>query len=98
MFKCCATYGQKALDEGYNFALDFILIGGLHAKIWVPKAAKIPVVKISRLSLGSPRTKCHLDVSLVERQKIYYKGGKWWLPLSSGCGESCGFKFVHGLS
>jgi hypothetical protein len=22
----------------------------------------------------SPRTKCHLDVSLVEKHKVYYKG------------------------
>ncbi len=29
---------------------------------------------ISKLPLESPRTKCHLDVSLVERHKIYYKG------------------------
>jgi hypothetical protein len=26
------------------------------------------------LPLGNPRTKCHLDVGLVERHKIYYKG------------------------
>ncbi len=24
--------------------------------------------------LGSPETKCHLDVALVERRKVYYKG------------------------
>jgi len=29
---------------------------------------------ISELPLGSPRTKCHLDVGLVERHKVYYKG------------------------
>jgi len=23
---------------------------------------------------GSPETKCHLDVGLVERHKVYYKG------------------------
>jgi hypothetical protein len=46
----------KALDEGYDFALDLILIKGLQRKV------------------GSPKTKCHLDVALVERHKIYYKG------------------------
>jgi hypothetical protein len=25
-------------------------------------------------SRGSPKTKCHLDVGLVERHKVYYKG------------------------
>jgi hypothetical protein len=34
-------------------------------------------VGISRLPLGKPGTKCHLDVGLVERHIIYYigKGG-----------------------
>jgi hypothetical protein len=30
-------------------------------------------MRISGLPLGSPRTKCHLDVGLVERHKVYYK-------------------------
>ncbi len=46
----------------------------MHAKLWDPKVAKVPVVGISGLSLGSPGTKCHLDVSLVERHIVYYKG------------------------
>jgi len=25
------------------------------------------------LSFGNPGTKCHLDVSLMERQRLYYK-------------------------
>ncbi len=29
---------------------------------------------ISRLSLGSLGTKCHLDVGLMERHKVYSKG------------------------
>ncbi len=32
------------------------------------------VPKVARLALGNPRTKCHLDVGLVEKHKIYYKG------------------------
>jgi hypothetical protein len=35
---------------------------------------------ISGLSLGSPGTKCHLDVGLVERHKVYYKGEGGGLP------------------
>jgi hypothetical protein len=31
-------------------------------------------VGISGLPLGGPGTKCHLDVGLVERHKVYYKG------------------------
>jgi hypothetical protein len=29
---------------------------------------------ISRFPLGSPGTKCHLDVGLVERHRVYHKG------------------------
>jgi hypothetical protein len=32
-----------------------------------------------------------------EAQNILY-GGRWWLPPSSGCGESCEFRVAHGLS
>ncbi len=69
-----ATYYWKALDEGYDFALDFISIGGLHTKLWGPKVAGVPILGISGLPFGSPGTKCHLDVGLVERHKVYYKG------------------------
>ncbi len=38
-----------------------------------PQNRKSPM-GISRLPLGSPRTKSHLDVTPVERRKVYYKG------------------------
>jgi hypothetical protein len=69
-----ATYRSKALDEGYNFALDFITIGGLHNKLCALKVVGVPIVAISGLSLGSPETKNHLDVAPVERHRVYYKG------------------------
>jgi len=85
----CATYRWKALDKGCNFALNLISIRGLHVKLWFPKIARVPTLTISRLRLGSPRTKSHLDVGPAERCRIYYKGGRWWLPPSPGRGESC---------
>jgi hypothetical protein len=69
-----ATYRCKALDKGYNYSLDLIVISGLHTKLWGPKVTRVPSVGILGLPLGSPRTKCHLDVDLVERHKEYYKG------------------------
>ncbi len=63
MCKWRATYCWKALNKGYNFALDFISIGGPHAQLWAPKVAGILVV-----------TKCHLDVGFMGSHKIYYKG------------------------
>jgi hypothetical protein len=52
-----ATYWWKALDEGYNFALDLISIKGFHTKLWASKIARVRTLGISRLSLGSLRTK-----------------------------------------
>jgi len=82
-----ATYCWKILDEGYNFISYFISIGVLHTKLWGPKVAGVPTLAISRLPLGNPETKSHLDVGLVERHKVYYKGegggfpksGPWWV-------------------
>jgi hypothetical protein len=52
-----ATYHWKALDKGYNFALNFITIGGLNKKLCALKVAGVPVVTILGLPLGSPGTK-----------------------------------------
>ncbi len=35
--------------------------------------------------------KSHLDVGSVANHRVYYKGGRWWLPPSPGRGESCVF-------
>jgi hypothetical protein len=56
----------KAFDEGYNFALNLTL--------WASKVAGVPILGISKLPLGSPRTKWHLSVGPVARHKVYYKG------------------------
>jgi hypothetical protein len=89
VYKRHATYHWKALHEGYNFAFDFIAIEGLHRKLCALKITRVPTMRISGLSLGSPGIKSHLDVTPMERRNIYYKGGRWWLPPSSGHGEFC---------
>jgi len=43
-------------------------------KLWAPKVAGDPTLAILGFPLGSPETKCHSDVSLVERRRVYYKG------------------------
>jgi hypothetical protein len=65
--RCHATYCWRALVEGYNFASDLISIGGLHTKLWDPKVVGVLTLVISG-------QKCHLDVGLVERHIVYYKG------------------------
>jgi len=39
-----------------------------------PKVVEAWVVGISRLPLGSPRTKWHLGASFMAKHRIYYKG------------------------
>jgi hypothetical protein len=77
-----ATYRWKALDEGYNFALDLIAIGGLQKKLCALKVAGVPVGRISRLPCGSPGTKSHLDAGPVESHRVYYKGEGGGFPKS----------------
>jgi hypothetical protein len=71
--KWSATYCWKAFDQGYDFALDLISIGGLNTKLWGPKVTRVSTLRISGLPFGSFGTKCHLDVGLVERHKVYHK-------------------------
>ncbi len=73
-FRWRATYRWRVLDKGYNFALNLISIGGLHTKLLGPKVVEVPTLGILGLPFGIPRTKSHLDVGLVERWKLYYKG------------------------
>jgi len=45
-----------------------------------PQNYKSPSARISGLPFGSPKIKYHLDVGLVERHKVYYKGGGGGFP------------------
>jgi hypothetical protein len=65
---------KKALEEGYNFASDLIVIESLHMKLCALKIAVVLIVGILGLPLGSPGTKGHLDVAPVERHIVYYMG------------------------
>ncbi len=94
----CETYRWKSLDEGYNFASDLIAIGGLHKKLCALKVARVPVVAISGLPLGTPGTKRPFGCGpRGVAQSILY-GGRWWIPLSPGCGESSESRVARGLS
>ncbi len=46
----------------------------LHTKLWGPKVARVLTLGISGFPFGNPETKCHLDVGLMERHRVYYKG------------------------
>ncbi len=69
-----ATHHWKALEESYNFVLDFILIGVLNKELWSCKIPRVQIEIVSGLLLGSPGTKSHSDVGAAERHKVYYMG------------------------
>jgi hypothetical protein len=93
-----ATYRWKALDKGYNFASNLITIRGLHKKLCALKVARVLVVAISGLPLGSPGTNKPFGCDpREEAHSILYKG--WWcLPPSPGCGESSESRVAYALS
>ncbi len=49
-----ATYPLKALNKGYNFALDLISIGGLHKKLWPAKLRESQLWEFQDSHLGIP--------------------------------------------
>jgi hypothetical protein len=61
-----ATYRWKALNKSYNFTSDLIPIRGLNRELWTHKVPGVQTGTVSRLLLGSPKTKSHSDVGAVE--------------------------------
>jgi hypothetical protein len=59
--------------ESSQRELKIFSIKGMHSKLWAPKIAEVLAMGISGLSLGSPRTKCHLGAGLMAMHKVYYK-------------------------
>jgi hypothetical protein len=69
-----ATHCWKALDESYKFASNLVPIGGMGKELWHRKMAGVQTRTVSRLLLGSPGIKSHLDAGAVERRREYYMG------------------------
>jgi len=69
-----ATYRWKFIKNNYKFALDLIPIGGLSKKLWTRKVSGVQTETVLGLLLGSPGTKSHSDVNVMERRKEYYMG------------------------
>jgi hypothetical protein len=89
---------EKDLDKSYNFSIDHISIGGLLVMLWGSKVTGVPTWAISRLPLGSPGTKSHLDVASVESQKVYYKEKGGGFPPKSGPWWVLCVRVTHGSS
>jgi hypothetical protein len=81
-----AAYRWKALDKGYNFSLNLIVISDFHKKLCALKVAGVPILRISGLPLGSFETKSHLDVApRGELQSILKRGKVVDSPKSGVC-------------
>jgi hypothetical protein len=66
-----ATYRWKALNEGYNFALDLISIKGLHAKLWRPQNCESPNLG----NFGTPTWESQDKKPFgCGSHRVYYKG------------------------
>jgi hypothetical protein len=52
-YRWCATYRWKGFDEGYNFVLDLISIGGLLKELWGLQSCKSPNFR----NFGTPNLK-----------------------------------------
>jgi hypothetical protein len=66
-----ATHRWKALEESYKFSLELIPIKSPSWELWAPKVPRVQTGTISRLLLGSPRTKSHPDVGATEQRREY---------------------------
>jgi len=86
-----ATHRWKSLKESYKFASNLILIRGLSRELWVPKVPRVQIGTISRTppweSWEQKPFGCKCGGTM---QRILYEG-RWWLPPSSGRGESSEF-------
>jgi hypothetical protein len=69
-----ARHHWKALEEGYKFASDLILIRGLSWELWAPKVPGVQTGIVSGLLFGSLRNKSHLDAGVAKQHREYYMG------------------------
>jgi hypothetical protein len=67
-----AMYHWKALDEGYNFASNFISIKGLHTKLWAQSCGS-PNFGNFETPTWDLGTKWHLGAAPIAKHKVYYK-------------------------
>jgi hypothetical protein len=71
-----ATHCWKTLDKGYNFALEFIAIEGLHAKLWAPKVTKVIIAGQKAIRMWPPWR----GAEYTMREKVAStKSRPWWV-------------------
>jgi hypothetical protein len=88
-----ATWRWKALNKSYNFGLNLVPIRARGEELWASKVPGLQPETPTWDSFGTPtwesREKESFGCSLGEELQSILYGGRWWLPLSPGRGESC---------
>ncbi len=74
------------------------MIGGFHKKLCALKVARVPILGIFGLPLGSLGTKSHLDVAHVESYRVYYMGEGGGFPRVWAMMNLVSLEFASGLS
>jgi hypothetical protein len=69
-----ATWRWKALNKSYNFGSKLVPIRVWGEELWLSKVPGLRPETVSRLQLGSPEKKSHLDVASAESCRVYYMG------------------------
>jgi hypothetical protein len=64
-----ATWRRKSFKESYKIGLDLVSIKGWGEKLWWPKVLGVQTGTIAGLHFGSPGTKSHLGVGVVEQRR-----------------------------
>jgi hypothetical protein len=81
----------KALEKGYNFVSNLTSIEDLHKKLQASKVLGVPILGILRPQLPRQNYIWVQPPWLITKNIIR---GRWWLPSSSGHGESM---YAHDL-
>jgi hypothetical protein len=96
VWRWSAIHRWKALNESYNFSLNLIPIRGMSKELWTHKVLSPNWDSFGTPSWESRDKKPFRCGCRGVTQRILY-GGRWWLPPSLGCGESCEFRVARDL-
>jgi hypothetical protein len=70
----------KSLNKGYNFALDFTSIEGLHTQLWASKVEEVPISKILGQNDIWVLASCPSTNNTIRGKVVASpKSGPWWV-------------------
>ncbi len=79
------TCRWKALDKGYNFGLNLIVIRGLHTKLWRPKVARVPTLATGQKTIWMRFSQRGAEYTIWGKVVASLESGLWWVLWVWGC-------------